>query len=740
LIKVHEIVGRLMPARNFYIAVYDENTDLLSFPYYKDEYDPEPMPRHLGKGLTDYVLRTGEPILASPDLFRNQVQSGNVEEVGHESIDWLGVPLKKGDITFGVLAVQSYTEGVRYGPQEQAILEFVSTQIAMSLERKRVEEALNRERRLMRSVIDIVPDQIFVRDRDCRFVLSNLADARKMGIDTPELLVGKSDEDFYPHDLAQRYKADDLMVMESGQPLLQREEPIITPDGNKTWALTSKVPLRNDLGEVVGVVGIARDITDRKQNEIALEEAIKVAESANQAKSIFLANMSHEIRTPMNAIMGFSQLLLRDSALSAQQKQYLSTINRSGEHLLALINDILEISKIEAGRTILKSTDFDLPGLIQDIVTMFRVRTDAKYLQFLVEMSENIPHYVTADESKLRQILINLLGNAVKFTSQGGIAMRVNAARRNEDLWRLVIEVEDSGPGIASEEMGMLFQVFQQAAAGLSSGGTGLGLAISQRFAHMMDGEITVTSTLGVGSCFRLEVDLKDCNHQIIPISSPRQKVIGLKPGQGPFKILVTDDKFENRALICELLKIVGFETREACNGLEAVTLNASWSPHLIIMDMTMPLMNGYEATQRIRSAENGVHIPIIAVTASAFIEDKQRIISSGIDYYLSKPFKDEELFELIGTGLNIQYIYEDKTAATDLEIKVKPAENCEQLSKLNGNLVAQIRQASLDADLDQLLELVDQIRESCPVAAARISEMANNLQYNAVIEFLEKG
>jgi len=381
------------------------------------------------------------------------------------------------------------------------------------------------------------------------------------------------------------------------------------------WQYLTDQPFIKDYGDQLGMIAflfngamisVVAEVA-RRARERAVK-ARKQADAANLAKSEFLANMSHELRTPLNAILGFAQILEHDPLLTLQQAGHVRTITRSGVHLLKLINDILDMSKIEAGRTTLYETAFCLNDLLDDLEMMFRSRADAKGLQLLMERSEGVPSYVTADEGKLRQILVNLMGNAVKLTDAGGVTVRVRAdsvegktVEGNESM-RLVVEVEDSGPGIPEKDVDRIFDAFQQSDSGVKAGGAGLGLAISRKFVEMMGGQLTVTSQVGKGSCFRFGVLVKSAEDVSELEQTVPRRVVGLAPGTGPFRILVVDDIPTNRALLQALLQPLGFEIVEASNGVEALEIFDQWSPHAVLMDMRMPVMDGYEATRRIKS------------------------------------------------------------------------------------------------------------------------------------------
>lgn len=488
-------------------------------------------------------------------------------------------------------------------------------------------------------------------------------------------------------------------------------------------------------------IGIMRDTTEKKRIEAALIKAKQESEAANKAKSIFLSNMSHEIRTPLNAIIGFSQLMKRDINLSSQQKEYNTAIIRAGEHLLELINEILELSKIEAGRIVLNPTSIDLHALCDDIYMMFRERANDKHLQLIFENSDDLPRYVMVDEGKLRQLFVNIIGNAIKFTDEGGVAIRTQAISSEGGKSYLIVEVQDSGPGISEEEIGKLFRHFEQTSTGVKKGtGTGLGLALSRELALLMGGDITVSSKVGEGSIFTFKIEFTAGNESEIE-KPDTKRVLSIADKSKSYTILVVDDKKENLQVAVNLLELVGFRTEEAVDGKEAIEKVIASKPDLILMDMRMPVMDGYEATRIIKAMDDCKEIPIVALTASTFEDERKRIEALKMQGYIRKPFRESDLFNTIGKTLNIKYIYEnepEEVVTDNVESEIISSEII--LDKLPDSFIKEMQEAISVADLDKVILLISGIEKDFPALSKKFMEMANKYEYGQIEELLKKG
>jgi signal transduction histidine kinase/DNA-binding response OmpR family regulator len=459
----------------------------------------------------------------------------------------------------------------------------------------------------------------------------------------------------------------------------------------------------------------------------------ETAEAANRAKSAFLATMSHEIRTPMNAILGYTQLLQRDARLEPDQLAALATILRSGDHLLALINDVLEMSKIEAGHCKLVVATLDLHALLGDVERMFRLRADAAQLSFEIATEPGLPRYLLGDEGKLRQVLVNLLGNAVKFTQRGGVVARVAASGAGA----LVVEIADTGPGISPEELPGLFQPFRQAREGAARGGTGLGLAISREFAQRMGGDLTVESQVGRGSTFRVEVPLEISAAPGAGRAAPRPgRVLGLADPSAAPRVLVVDDREDGRSWVCQLLRLVGFEVREAAHGAEAIAVFEQWLPRLVLMDLNMPVMDGYAAMRAIRALPGGQGVALVAFTAIAFDEWREPIFAAGADGWLRKPCREEELFEEIARHTGVEYRHAAEGGASPRRATDRPPA---PLTSLPAGLREALREAAHAADYERLTELLRTIADEHARLAEELGRMVDRYAYDDVEAALQE-
>ena len=514
---------------------------------------------------------------------------------------------------------------------------------------------------------------------------------------------------------------------------------VVWPDGSIHNIRTLATVIRNNFGHPLHIIGTNWDITKQKKSEAILLKAKQEAEQANISKSAFLANMSHEIRTPLNAIIGFSQLMNRDKLMTDSQKEYSISINRAGEHLLSLINDILELSKVEAGRVVLNPTNFDLQILLKDLQIIFKERTQSKHLQLLFETAPEVPRLIFTDESKLRQIFINLIGNAIKFTKKGSIIVRTSVAKVKEDKILLIVDIIDTGSGIAENELDKLFKNFEQTTSGIKQGtGTGLGLALSRELAILMGGNITVTSEVGKGSVFTCHIEIKHGMEEVTETKSNR-RIIGIEKSQKTYRILVVDDKEENLKVAVNLLRLVGFETNEAVNGEEALLKFEQWNPDLILMDLRMPVMDGYEATRRIKSTDKGKQTPIVALSASMFEEENKKRESLGLQGYIRKPYTENELFGTIGKVLGIQYLYEDETPISSTKYIYDEVAIAGDIAKLPANIISKMRKAVAVADSDALIELVNGTEQANSELAQLLISVANNFDWGYLQRLFSK-
>ncbi len=470
-----------------------------------------------------------------------------------------------------------------------------------------------------------------------------------------------------------------------------------------------------------------------------LSVARDAAEAASKAKSVFLANMSHELRTPLNAILGFSNLMRREPDVTAGQIEKLDIINRAGEHLLALINDVLEMAKIESGRVHLEIVPFDLGTLVRDVTDMMRLRALEKGLSLLLDQSSSFPRFIKGDPARLRQILVNLLGNAVKFTEQGGVTIRLGT--RRDDRQHLLMEIEDSGIGIGSEDQQRLFQPFVQVVESGTQEGTGLGLAITRQFVELMGGAIGVTSTPGKGTIFRVELPVEIATEADAAGQSPGpppEEILDLAPGQPAFRILIAEDHRENQLLLMKLMADVGLEAKLAVNGEECVALFSEWRPHLIWMDRRMPVMDGVDATRRIRQLPDGRDVRIVAVTASVFKEERQMLVDAGMDDFVRKPYRFSEIYGCLARQLGVQFI--PRTATRGEAAAERPAPDTlrpDLLASLPAELRARIREVVESLDARQIADVAQRVGEFDQRLRDTILSMVEHFDHQSILDAL---
>jgi PAS domain S-box-containing protein len=777
--QVHQSLKKVLYAENCCVALFDEETGLFEAPLFVDLVEVNPFPVALSKNCTAKVFSSGQPLLMNEAIFAGLLDRGEVELIGKPAPSFLAVPLMTSDKTIGVIVVQHYEKENVYGPRDVEFLSAVATQLALAIERKQLENTLRKERAFLRTLIDHLPDAVYVKDMTSRKVIANLAEVRLSGQESEAEVLGKDDFALYPKELAEQFLADDQVVLQTGRPVINREEYVIGKQGQKTWLLTTKIPLHDENAQIVGLIGLGRDITDRKraeaelrareaqlneaqtiaklgswewdvatnrakwsdalyhlygmqpqdltptfegylsvvhpddrkrvsemaetvlqtghgcsyghrvirpdqsvhflhvnlkvdldetdhpvrlygtaqdvtdrvQMEEELKEARDVAIASGRLKSEFLANMSHEIRTPMNGVIGMTGLLL-DTELNADQRDFAETIRFSGDALLTIINDILDFSKIEAGKLQFDDVDFDLRNAVEGTVELLAERAREKNIEFASFVHNDLPTALRGDPGRLRQILTNLTGNALKFTEHGEVVVSAEKEFETDAAVMIRFSVSDTGIGISADTQQKLFQAFTQADGSTTRkyGGTGLGLSISKQLVEMMGGQIGVTSELGKGSTFWFTTSIAKQPGR--SVSAPNIATLA------GLRVLMVDDNATNRKILAHQVTSWGMIHDQADSAARALTLlraaAAGGTPYdLAILDLVMPDVDGFELARLIKADAKISSVPMLLLTSAGQRGDGSKARNAGIAAYLSKPVKQSQLFDCLITVLS---------------------------------------------------------------------------------------
>ena len=710
--------------------------------------------------------------------------------------------------------------------QDQKLTDEILKRQEVNEELKVVNAALSASESRLNQFLEALPVGVSVYNPDGSIAYFNQTARDLLGADTiPESTAEQlaATYQLYVANTDELYPPENLPILRALKGEFVRVDDVeIRQDGKITAIEINTTPIFDASGNIVYAIAAFQDISDRKQAEKILadyqhtleaqiderteqlQQAALAAEAANKAKSTFLANMSHELRTPLNSILGFAQIMESSPNLTVENRENLRIIHRSGEHLLTLINQALDLSKIEAGRMMTDPKNFDLYRLLDDLQDMFQLRAQTQELQLSFHREDEVPQYVRTDDVKLRQVLINLLSNAIKFTQTGGIILRVkkldksgfvellessNAffdtatsirefAINSRDLTRLELgedaddltidpvvflqfEIEDTGVGIAPEELGNVFKAFVQTASGQKTQkGTGLGLTISRQFVRLMGGEIVVESQLELGTTFKFEIPVGAVYPADIPAPQINREVMGLEPNQPCYRILIVDDREDNRQLLVKMLSPLGFKLQQASNGCEAIEVWETWHPHLILMDVRMPVMDGYEATQEIKlriqqreqeqqgNGEMSISLSdspipkIVALTASTIEGRRSFALLIGCDDFISKPFRKTDIFDTLKKHLGVSYIYSNSADFISTGDRSNQSDSTSNavlayLPKLPAEWVENMKQVIRSADFDLIARTIEEIRDAHPEFAEILQGHLGNFDYQKILNLL---
>ncbi len=606
--------------------------------------------------------------------------------------------------------------------------------------RKQMEQALRQSEERLHLIVEAAPMPLLLSNPLTGQILGTNQALCTLSGYTRERLATMTVSELYAD--PERDRAAVIKELKEHGRVFQHDMNAVRADGMVVNVLLSAEFI--EFGNEPVTLSVVYDLTERKRMEQELKRAKEAAEAASKAKSIFLANMSHELRTPLTAILGFSELIALDPSLTQRQRSNVEAIRRGGEHLLALINDVLQLSKIEAGQIALVEDTFDLHQLLDGLREMFAIRADQKGLHLSLERASVVPRYIKSDQNRLREVLINLIGNAIKFTERGNITLRTSVLEAGpgdgepSGKRRIRFEVEDSGVGIHSNDYSRIFDAFVQAARGdRAHQGTGLGLTISREFVRMMGGDITVESKLNHGSRFSFEILAVPADPPEPASAEGAERVIGLEPGQPIFRILVAEDAEPARRLLVDLLTSVGFVVDEVSNGREAVEMCEKSPPDLVFMDIRMPLMDGLDATAWIRASQGDRKLVIVALTAEVFEEEHDSILAAGCDDIVLKPYRIRDIFAALVKHLGVRFLeaHADKPGRGAQDHLLRE----EDLAVLPVEWQNELRQAALAANQEWMLDLIGQIRGSAPgdELAQALEHLVDSFEHEKILVWL---
>ncbi|TAE70265.1 MAG: response regulator [Bacteroidetes bacterium] len=721
--SIHEELGKVIEVNNFYIKLYNEDKSKILFPYYTDEAQQNEAViryRTAGQGLTDYVMQSEKALFLTENEITDLLKKENLRLFGPKPKVWIGVPLKFENKVIGLISVKCYKDQNTYSIEDLELLDFISGQIALAIQRKKNEEELEKQTARLEAVFDSSSHIMWTIDKNYKLTAYNqnyFQFVDNQGINQNNSLENdmlsmenrvknKGLYDFWHAQYEQAFTGKKLHF------------ECKMPAGKEKfyWWEVFLNPIKNIYGEIEELSAIAHDITNKKIAEIQLKEntesmrkAKEMAENSLRVKENFLANMSHEIRTPMNGVIGMIDVL-NETNLDAQQKEYVNIVKKSSYTLLNILNDILDLSKIEAGKMKLQSKSLDLRKTIEKISTLFLQQAEKKNLKILIEISEKIPQFIIADETRLLQIISNLMANAIKFTEKGSITLKTTIDKKINKNISIKIEVKDTGIGIAKENLDLLFETFSQLDSSWSKnyGGTGLGLVISKELTRLMKGEMGVNSKIGKGSDFWFTFlttqtqKLPEEQEKLTTKNEDWKEILNkIEP-----LILVVDDNSVNRKVVSEILKKYKCNILEANSGKEAIEKVQKNDFDLILMDIQMPDLDGVQTTYQIRNLLLKKIPPIIALTAYSMKEDRQKFLNQGFDDYLSKPIHAKKLVEKVIENLQINnHFFENQTTT----YKQENIKNIEENDILDMNILAQLEKyGGKDLVKESLMEFVE--------------------------------